>query len=445
MLRILIAAVVSIPFFLVSITAGSAFTDGSVLNAAALGHEPASTTQIAPGSIAEFRGSSLGGLVTVNGISAQVVYASPTQVLFVVPENVPPGKAEVVVTNTDGVSAKAEVTITAAAPGVFTVTADGLGEAIVLDSDRLTTAPFDPANGQRRLSIFATGVKHATNLSVTIGGQPTLVEAFAGTNVSGIDEIHVLLPASLSGTGAVSLIVEADGLKSNSVTVLIGGTTAPSPAKIVISQVFGGGGNSGAPFRNDFIEIFNAGSTPASLGGWSVQYASATASTWSTTALTNITLAPGQRYLIQQAGGSNGAALPTPDATGTIAMAAGAGKVALVKTTTVLTGACPKDDPNIVDFVGYGNTANCFRGTGPAPAGSNTNAVTRATNGCTDTRNNASDFAVAPPNPRNTSSPLISCAVVSSVLPCARDLEILSTTHALAQRRNHNFAPTLRL
>jgi len=37
---------------------------------------------------------------------------------------------------------------------------------------------------------------------------------------------------------------------------------SPSPVRgvctdLVISQVYGGGGNSGAPFRNDFIEIFN--------------------------------------------------------------------------------------------------------------------------------------------------------------------------------------------
>jgi uncharacterized protein len=170
----------------------------------------------------------------------------------------------------------------------------------------------------------------------------------------------------------------------------------------VISQVFGGGGNSGAPFRNDFIEIFNAGTSPVNLTGWSVQYASATASTWSATPLTSITLAPGQYYLVlESSGGTNGAVLPAPDASGTIAMAAGSGKVVLIKSSTGLTGACPSD-PNIVDLVGYGNTANCFRGSAPAAAPSNTNAILRAAAGCTDARNNVTDFALGPPNPRNT-------------------------------------------
>jgi hypothetical protein len=177
----------------------------------------------------------------------------------------------------------------------------------------------------------------------------------------------------------------------------------------VISQIFGGGGNSGAPFRNDFIEIFNAGNSPVNLSGWSVQYASATASTWSVTPLTSMTLAPGQYYLVQEAsGGSNGAPLPAPDASGTIAMAAGSGKVVLIKNSTMLTGTCPSD-PNIVDLVGYGSTSNCFRGSGPAAAASNTNALLRAAAGCTDAHNNVADFALGPPNPRNTNFSLRIC------------------------------------
>ena len=90
-------------------------------------------------------------------------------------------------------------------------------------------------------------------------------------------------------------------------------------------------------------------------------------------------------------------------------MAAGSGKVVLVKNQTALTGTCP-GDPNIVDLAGYGSTANCFRGSGPAAGANNTNAIVRAANGCTDTRNNNADFAVAPPNPRNISTVPRICA-----------------------------------
>src|SRR5262245_57500439 len=87
-------------------------------------------------------------------------------------------------------------------------------------------------------------------------------------------------------------------------------------AQVVISQVYGGGGNMGAQYRNDFIELFNAGSATANINGWSVQYASATTSFWSSTTLSGM-IPPGGYFLIQEAGGAGaGIVLPTPDAVG---------------------------------------------------------------------------------------------------------------------------------
>src|SRR6266567_3867462 len=57
---------------------------------------------------------------------------------------------------------------------------------------------------------------------------------------------------------------------------------------IVISQVYGGGGNAGASFTNDFIELFNRGNSPVNVDGWSVQYGSSGGATWSSTNLTNV-------------------------------------------------------------------------------------------------------------------------------------------------------------
>jgi ribosomal protein L35AE/L33A len=189
-------------------------------------------------------------------------------------------------------------------------------------------------------------------------------------------------------------------------------------AQVVISQVYGGGGNSGATYTHDFIEIFNRGTTTVNLAGWSVQYTSATGTgTWQVTQLCpsgTCLLAPGQYFLVQEAQGTGGTTpLPTPDATDTIAMTAGTGKVALVSNTTALMGACPSS-AGILDLVGYGSTAAtanfCFEGTGPAPAGSNTTGVVREGGGCVDTNNNAADFFVFAPNPRNSSSPLNNCS-----------------------------------
>jgi predicted extracellular nuclease len=185
---------------------------------------------------------------------------------------------------------------------------------------------------------------------------------------------------------------------------------APSTS-IVISQVYGGAGCGTAgcsTFKNDYIELFNRGASAQSLNGWSVQYAAATGTAWQVTSLTNVTLQPGQYYLVAESAGANGVNnLPTPDTTGTIAMSATAAKVALVNTTTALSGACPAS-ASIVDLIGYGTTANCFE-TAVAPAPSTTTADVRAGAGCTDTDNNSTDFTATTPNPRNTSTALNSC------------------------------------
>src|SRR5882724_7213293 len=176
---------------------------------------------------------------------------------------------------------------------------------------------------------------------------------------------------------------------------------------IVISQVYGGGGNAGSTFKNDFIEIFNADGATVNLSGWSVQYASAAGTTWQVTAL-NGSLAPGQYFLIQESQGAGGTTnLPAPNATGTIAMSATAGKVALVNAGGALSGTCPSGT-NIIDFVGYGtgaSGANCFEGAAAAPTLSNTTANLRGGAGSVDTDNNNLDFATGTPNPRNSTPP----------------------------------------
>jgi hypothetical protein len=187
-----------------------------------------------------------------------------------------------------------------------------------------------------------------------------------------------------------------------------------SQAQVVISQVYGGGGNSGATFTNDFIELFNRGTVAQDLTGWSVQYASSTGTTWAVTNLTNVTLAPGKYYLIQQAAGSTpSAALPTPDATGTLAMSGTNGKVLLANVTTAQTGANPTGS-QIVDFVGFGS-ANAFEGTAAVAVLSNSTAAIRLNAGCTDNNQNSTDFSTGTPTPRNSSTATNTCSTSPSL------------------------------
>ena len=170
-----------------------------------------------------------------------------------------------------------------------------------------------------------------------------------------------------------------------------------SAGTIVISQIYGGGGNSGATLQNDFIELFNTGLSPVDITGWSVQYASTTGSSWQKTVLAG-QIAGGAYFLVQEAQGAGGTTpLPTPDATGSIPMSSTAGKVALVNNSVALTGTCPTGAA-IVDFVGYGSTTDCFIGAGPTSTLSNQFGALRISN----TGNNSADFVTGTPNPHNS-------------------------------------------
>ncbi len=167
---------------------------------------------------------------------------------------------------------------------------------------------------------------------------------------------------------------------------------------VVINQVYGGGGNSGAEYKNDFIELYNPTNQPVDLTGWSVQYASKTGSFGSNITELTGTIKAHEFYLIQEAAGSGGTKdLPTADAAGSIAMSAKEFKLALVKSTEAIKD---KDDANVVDFLGVGG-ADAWEGTGAAPTLSNTTAAVRKTDGV-DTDDNAADFTTSAPNPRNS-------------------------------------------
>ena len=255
--------------YLASLAGRPEFGAATVLNAASF------RDAIAPGSIAIVRGNALGTSVTVNGRTARTLFASPREVVVVIPDGLGEGFVDVVVTNGDEFASKGEARISASAPGVFTMNGEGTGEAITLDADAQTVGPFDPSNGKLRLSIFATGVAHAKNVTAAINGQPLKVEAVARNGLPGLDEIHVLVPAELSGAGASTLIVTADGVASNSTTITIGGS---SLRDIVINEFLadppdglaGDANHDGVRDSADdeFVELVNSTTRALDLSGY---------------------------------------------------------------------------------------------------------------------------------------------------------------------------------
>ncbi len=203
-------------------------------------------------------------------------------------------------------------------------------------------------------------------------------------------------------------------LAALAVTLAFAAPASAATQDLVISQVYGGGGNSGASHTHDFIEIFNRGDEPIPLTGMSLQYASATGTGnlgASATQLTELsgTIQPERYFLVQEASTAAVGAPLTPDLVDPtpIPMAGGAGKVALATGTTSLncnggSDPCtPGELARIVDLVGYGN-ANFFEGSGAAPTLSNTTSAQREGGGCTDTDDNAADFDALATAPRNS-------------------------------------------
>jgi DNA/RNA endonuclease G (NUC1) len=179
---------------------------------------------------------------------------------------------------------------------------------------------------------------------------------------------------------------------------------SPSGPDVVISQVYGGGGNSQAPLSNDFIELHNRSPQPVVVDGWSVQYASAAGSSWQVTPISG-TIAAGAYYLVEEsAGATPSGSLPTPDATDDIAMSATGGKVALVASTAPASGTCPAT----IDAVSFGSATDC--GAKHTSAPSNTKAVLRGDSGCAYTGDLSVDFATGVPAPRNSATATYACA-----------------------------------
>ncbi len=189
---------------------------------------------------------------------------------------------------------------------------------------------------------------------------------------------------------------------------------------LVISQVYAGGGNSGSFYQHDFIELFNNSAVAIDASAYSVQYTGSTGTTWTPVSIPTGTTIGAYSYYLIRAGTSSGGGTAAFQAD--LAFGANlntvAGKVALVRNKATLNGQQddPVNKPNIIDFVGYGSTANGFEGTGPAPAPSVVNSVARQESGLKDTDDNAADFQAQVAAPRNSASPAVVTAPISDLL-----------------------------
>ncbi|QJW38633.1 ExeM/NucH family extracellular endonuclease [Cellulosimicrobium protaetiae] len=183
-----------------------------------------------------------------------------------------------------------------------------------------------------------------------------------------------------------------------SVAAATAASAAPDGSGLVINEAYLSGGSANAPYTHKFVELYNPTQAAIDLSGMSLQYRSATG-TGAFTGVTPLTgsVAPGGYFLVQGgSNGSNGAALPTPDATGGLNPSGTTGTLALVRSTSAVTlpAGNAAGATNVVDLVGYG-TSNTFEtAVSPAPSANNVPASINRT-GFADTDDNSADFSLS--------------------------------------------------
>ncbi|MFC1224215.1 lamin tail domain-containing protein [Pedobacter sp. BG31] len=341
-----------------------------------------------------------------------------------------------------GTWAKTDLTGSIPAKSFYLVQeAVGAGGTVNLPTpDAIGTLTLSGTTGKVILSnsnVLLTGANPSTAAVVDkVGFGPTATGFETATTPAISNTTSIERKASATSTAATLAVGGAEEFNGNGYDTDNNSTdfvvTSPNPQNssvkeptganhVVISEVYGGGGNSGAVYKNDFIELYNPTLSAVDLTGWSVQYASATGTgNWTVTTLSG-SIAPKGFYLIQQSAGTGGTTnLPIPDKIGTITMSGTAGKVLLSNSTTAQTGSLPTG-ATVIDLVGFGATANGFEGTAPAPAPSNTSSIERKASATSDANTmgtggteefagngydsdqNAADFIVRTPNPQNSS------------------------------------------
>jgi uncharacterized protein (TIGR03437 family) len=222
---------------------------GGVVNAASF------KAQLSPGALATVFGSSftgdgieaaasafplsssLGGVsVLVNGVPAPVLYSSSGQINFQVPWETKTGSATVAVSVNGYASSTVNVTVEAAAPGLFLIGS----HAAVENSDSSLNSSGNPAKVGSTIQAFLTGAGAVSNQpadgaaaessplsedtsapSATLGGKAADV-SFAGLapGFVGLWQVNIVVPSGLSA-GDVPLTVTVGGQTSNAANVSV--------------------------------------------------------------------------------------------------------------------------------------------------------------------------------------------------------------------------------
>jgi uncharacterized protein (TIGR03437 family) len=183
-----------------------------------------------------------GATLSIAGIDVPLFYSSDGQINAQLPfELAPNTRYQAVVKTSDAITVPETITVAVVRPGVFTTSQDGKGQGVIMDvANRLVDAA-NPAKAGDVVVVYCTGLgatnpavrsgeaastsplaKVATPVTVTIGGQPATVQ-FAGLTpgLVGLYQVNVQIPAGVTPSASVPLVITQDGVPSNTVTLAV--------------------------------------------------------------------------------------------------------------------------------------------------------------------------------------------------------------------------------
>jgi uncharacterized protein (TIGR03437 family) len=176
---------------------------------------------------------------------AELLYVSPEQVNFVVPLGTSTGTATVTITKegfSESLGQSAQLRIAPVAPSMFMLNTNGLAAGyvtLVMAGEPQTyesvftwqngtpvAKPINlgPASDQVYLTLYGTGLRNAGAGGVTVdiqGLSAPVSSAGPQNGIEGLDQVTVLVPRALAGSGDVSIVVTAAGIAANTVQVKI--------------------------------------------------------------------------------------------------------------------------------------------------------------------------------------------------------------------------------
>lgn len=159
-------------------------------------------------------------------LPAGILYASPTQINYQMPAGAANGPGRVS-TASGGVTVTGTVNIAAAYPGLFRAAVDNLAAAQTLTVNGAkqvsgsASNPIDLSAGTVYLILYGTGIGTSA-VTATVGGVPATV-AYSGPQGTypGLDQVNLIIPASLAGKGKVNVLLTAGGKPANPVYVMV--------------------------------------------------------------------------------------------------------------------------------------------------------------------------------------------------------------------------------